>query len=228
MRAMILAAGRGERLRPLTDKTPKPLIPVCGGGGGEPRSNEPPLIRHVRRLTAAGFSPLVVNLSYLGEQIRAALGDGAAFGARVFYSPEESPLGAGGGIRLAMERGLLPSPFVVVNGDIVCDYDLQKFHTARRDGAHLLLVDNPPQKSSGDFSLSGGVLRPPGDNALTYAGMGVFHPSLFTDLSAGQSHALLPTLQNAIKNGTASGEYYNGQWHDIGTADSLRRCLRQF
>lgn len=221
---MILAAGRGVRLRPLTDKTPKPLISVGG---------EASIIRHVRRLSAAGFSPLVINLSHLGEQIRAALGDGTAFGAQIEYSPEPTPLGVAGGIRLAMERGLLPSPFVVVNGDIVCDYDVRGFLSVRQDGLrqdgiHLLLVDTPSEKSSGDFSLDNGVLCPPDDNALTYAGMGIYHPSVFADLSAGDAHEMLPLLKKAINDKKATGEHHRGQWHDIGTETSLAKARHEY
>ena len=212
MQAMILAAGRGKRLRSLTDKTPKPLIPV---------GSIVPIVRHVRRLAQAGFAPLVINLCYLGEQIREALGDGRAFGTIIHYSPESTLLGAAGGIRWAMESGLLEDVFAVVNADIVCDYDYNRFHFAPPSGAHLVLVRTPPQKSAGDFSLADGKLCPPANDALTYAGMGVYRASLFADLQAGGAHKLLPVLNQAIANDCATGEYYGGVWHDIGTPDAL-------
>ncbi|MCH9705848.1 MAG: nucleotidyltransferase family protein [Proteobacteria bacterium] len=216
---MLLAAGRGSRLAPLTDSIPKPLI--CVGG-------EPLIIRHIRRFAAAGICQVVINLHHLGEQIEHAVGDGSAFGVQVHYSHEEQLLAAAGGIRLAIARGLLTAPFALANGDIICDYDVNRLHHVPQHGAHLICVSNPPAKPVGDFSLlatpRGTQLQLPTQKTYTYAGIGVYHPDLFNQLTAGEAHELLPLLKQAILNHCASGEYYPGRWHDIGTPAALAQA----
>lgn len=221
--AMILAAGRGSRLAPLTDTVPKPLLPV---------GDDLPLLRHLRRLAAAGVTQVAINLHHLGGQIRAAVGDGGRFGVAVRYSPEEQLLGSAGGIRMAIERGLLTAPFILLNGDVVCDYDLSQLASPPPRGCRLLLVPPPPAKTRGDFSIggssdnSGDNLLPPAEDAFTYAGMGSYDPALFSALAAGQAHDMLPLLQQAIAAGTARAEVYRGRWHDIGTPNSLAQARR--
>ena len=212
---MIFAAGRGERLRPLTDVTPKPLVEING---------VPLIVRHLRRLRLAGFSEAVINVCYLGDAIRAALGDGGAWGMRLRYSSEEERLETAGGARLALARGLLAdAPFVGVNADIVCDIDFARLRWHSGSWCHLVLVDNPPHHPHGDFSMDAqNHLLPPAEASLTYSGAGVFVPSLFADIAAGQRASLLPLLQKAIAHGAATAEKHNGLWHDTGTPTSLQ------
>lgn len=208
MKAMILAAGRGERLRPLTDTTPKPLIEVQGK----------PLIQwHIERLHAAGFSEIVVNVSWLKEQIAAFLGDGSRWGVSIRIS-EEPPgaLDTGGGIFNALPL-LGNEPFFVVNGDVFTAYT---FTTANRpapdDLAHLVLVNGPSQ----DFSLSGNRVANTGTAMLTYAGIGFYRPELFAGCRPGK-FSVVPLLRKAADTGHAGGELYTGRWHDIGTPERL-------
>lgn len=229
---MILAAGRGERMRPLTDRCPKPLLPVGGRA----------LIAHLLdALAAAGVARVVVNTAHLGEQLRQALGD-ASHGVRIDWSPETVALETAGGIALAIQRGLLPSdaPFLVVNGDIWLDLEFAGFIeraraalTDPRTDAHLLLVDNPPHHPRGDFDWRGGrvVAHPgPGDARLTFAGVGVYRPGLFASLPAGERAALAPRLHEARDRGALSAERHAGRWFDIGTPQRLAdldRALRE-
>ncbi|EXI80462.1 MAG: Glucose-1-phosphate thymidylyltransferase [Candidatus Accumulibacter appositus] len=219
MKAMILAAGRGERLRPLTDTTPKPLL-IAGG--------KALIVWHLQGLARAGWREVVINHAHLGEQIEAALGDGSDFGLRIAYSPE--PAGAletAGGIARALPL-LGEAPFLVVNGDIWCDWD---FSQARRIAgtldqrrAHLLLVDNPPHHPGGDFCLDGENLRPATgrrDGALTYAGIGVFWPDFFAPVAAGVPMKLRPLLDAGIAGGTVTGQRHDGRWVDVGTRERL-------
>lgn len=217
MHAMILAAGRGERLRPLTDRTPKPLVKVGG---------ETLIARHLRRLSVAGFREVAINLCHLGDEIRRALGDGASFGLRIRYSEEKRMLGTAGGIRLAMERGLLGSedPFLCVNADVVCDADFAGMRLATSDDCHLLLVPNPPGRTRGDFSLLDGRVIPPSHDALTYSGIGVYRPQIFDKAPAEQHAEMLPFLQEAISRSAASGALHRGIWHDAGTPEALRQA----
>lgn len=219
--AMLLAAGRGRRLAPLTDSTPKPLLQVGG---------EAVLLRHLRHLAAAGYSRVAINLHHLGEQIRQAVGDGSAFGLEVRYSPEAQLLGTAGGIRQALACGhLREAPFALVNGDVVCDYDLSHLAPPPAGGCHLLLVDTPPAKARGDFFLRDGALAAANDaaDALTYAGIGSYHPALFAGIAAGCAHDMLPLLLQAIQRGCASGAHHRGDWHDIGTPAALAAARRQ-
>ena len=208
MKAMILAAGRGERMRPLTDSTPKPLLELRGK----------PLIRyHVDALVAAGYTRLLINLSWHGELIRALLGDGEAFGATIEYSEEPEALETAGGIRQALDR--LGPRFVVVNGDIHTDYDFSRLRAAR-DPAHLVLVPNPPHNLDGDFGLNGDRVVNRGMPTYTFSGIGVYAREFFAGLAPGK-RPLAPLLRAAAERGAVGGEIYRGEWHDIGTPERL-------
>ena len=216
--AMILSAGRGERLRPLTDTTPKALLEVAG---------EPLIVRHLRALREAGIENVVVNLSYLGEQIRDALGDGEEFGVRILYSPEPiPPLETGGGIHQALPL-LGPDPFWVVNADVCTDYRFAAPSLADGDDAHLVLVDNPAHHPEGDFHLEGDRVREQSGEHLTFAGIGFYRPRLFRECAPGR-FPLAPLLQAAILDNRASGEHYRGPWMDIGTAERLAEAQTRF
>ncbi|APZ41876.1 N-acetylmuramate alpha-1-phosphate uridylyltransferase MurU [Acidihalobacter ferrooxydans] len=215
MRAMILAAGRGERMRPLTDHTPKPLLPVGG---------RPLIEHHLLRLAAAGYRDIVINLAWLGDQIRATLGNGAHYGLRIHYSQEpDGALETAGGIHHALPL-LGAGPFLVVNGDIWCDHPLTP-HDPGGDLAHLVLVDNPPQHPHGDFALHGTRIRPHDDNRLTYSGIGYYRPELFADVPDGPQ-PLAPLLRHAISADRISGEHHHGLWADVGTPDRLHALNR--
>lgn len=216
MKAMILAAGKGERLRPLTLHTPKPLVRVGGM----------PLIEyHVRALAAAGFTELVINHAWLGSQIEDYLGDGARFGVRIVYSPEGEPLETGGGIQRALPL-LGEAPFVVVNGDIWTDYDFSRLRGEWSTSAHLVLVDNPEHHPGGDFGWSAGQLATEeAISRLTYSGIAVLHPRLFAQCPGG-AFKLAPLLRQALSDGQASGEYYSGRWIDVGTHERLAQVER--
>lgn len=217
MRAMILAAGVGERMRPLTEHTPKPLLRVAG---------RPLLEYHIRALSRAGVCELVINVSHLAEQVRDYCGDGSRWGVRVAYSSEPRPLETAGGIHRALPL-LGEAPFLVINGDIWTDYPLARL-LAQRDlapgRAHLVLVNNPPQHPEGDFCLApDGALRQRSAPraGLTYAGLGVYSPGFFADMVAGKL-PLRPLLDAAIAAGRLQGEYYAGAWEDVGTPQRLR------
>jgi MurNAc alpha-1-phosphate uridylyltransferase len=212
MKAMILAAGKGERLRPLTLHTPKPLIRAAGV----------PLIEyHLKALAAAGFQDIVINHAWLGEQIETHLGDGERFGVTIRYSAEGEPLETGGGILQAL--GLLGSePFVLVNGDVWTDYDFSALRQPHPGLAHLVLVDNPAHHAEGDFSLSEGAVRdvPAVGSRLTYSGLAVLNPQLFDGCQPG-AFKLAPLLRNAMALGQVSGEHFQGRWVDVGTHERL-------
>jgi MurNAc alpha-1-phosphate uridylyltransferase len=212
MKAMILAAGRGERLRPLTDHTPKPLL-MAGGK---------PLIQHtLEALAANGFHDIVANLAWQGAQIREFLGDGARFGVRIEYSDEgEEALETGGGIRKALPL-LGPGPFLAVNGDIATDYPFGNLRREPEGMLHLVLVPNPPQHPQGDFALEGRTLFPAGQACYTFGGIGVYRPDLFVPLAEGR-FPLAPLLRETMQKGAATGELYRGFWMDIGTRERLR------
>ncbi len=207
---MILAAGRGERMRPLTDTTPKPLLSVGG---------RPLIEHHIEALRTAGIRELVINIAHLGDQIRSALGDGGRLGVRITYSPEpEGALETGGGIRQALPL-LGPEPFAVVNGDIWCDYPFARLPADPAGLAHLVLVDNPPEHPGGDFALEG--VRVVSSRAgLTFAGISVLHPALFEGQAPGR-FPLAPLLRAAAKEGRVSGEHHRGRWRDVGTPARL-------
>ena len=214
MKAMILAAGRGERMRPLTDHTPKPLLPVAG---------KPLIVWHIERLARAGFRELVINHAHLGEQIEALLGSGDAWGLRIAYSPEPpGALETAGGIANALPL-LGDTPFLVVNGDIYCDWDFSRaadLLTADRL-AHLVLIDNPPHHPAGDFTLDNGTVGRGEQNRLTFSGIGVYRPALFAGIARGTPAKLAPLLRNAIDAGKIGGERHAGRWVDVGTPERL-------
>ena len=221
--AMILAAGRGERMRPLTDHTPKPLLQVGG---------KPLIVWHIERLRAAGFTRIVINHAHLGQQIEDALGDGTGLGVSIDYSREVSALETAGGIATALP--LIESDvFPVVNGDIYCEFDFNRLAepmarlAAGHDQAHLVLVDNPPHHLKGDFVLDGGRLIPSPltthDSPLTFSGIGVYHRALFAHTPAHEKAPLAPLLRQAIDAGRASGEHFAGRWVDVGTPERLQQ-----
>ncbi|MEK0362144.1 N-acetylmuramate alpha-1-phosphate uridylyltransferase MurU [Pseudomonas sp. CBC3] len=217
MKAMILAAGKGERLRPLTLHTPKPLV----------RAGGTPLIEyHVRALAEAGFTELVINHAWLGEQIEAYLGAGDQFGVSIRYSAEGEPLETGGGIHRALPL-LGDQPFAVVNGDIWTDYDFAALALPPERLAHLVLVDNPAHHPAGDFALAeGNIVEGEASSAkLTYSGIAVLHPRLFADCTAG-AFKLAPLLRGAIAAGQVSGERHTGRWVDVGTHERLAEVER--
>lgn len=212
MKAMILAAGKGERLRPLTLHMPKPLVRAAGV----------PLIEyHLRALAAAGFSELVINHAWLGQQIEDHLGDGSRFGVSIRYSPEGEPLETGGGIFKALPL-LGDEPFLVVNGDIFTDYAFTQLRKPLAGLAHLVLVDNPAHHPQGDFLLTGGQVSD-GQGAgerLTYSGLAVLSPQLFEGCEPG-AFKLAPLLRQAMARGLVSGERHAGRWIDVGTHERL-------
>ena len=214
MKAMILAAGRGERLRPLTDQTPKPLLKAGGKA----------LIVHlIERLVSAGFDDIVINYAHLGEQFPATLGDGSRWGAKISYSPELSGgLETAGGIIHALPL-LGDQPFLVVNGDIWTDMAFADFRNVLTDDnlCHLLLVPNPPQHPAGDFYLDDhNKLHAEGPEKYTFSGIAVYRPELFAGLD-DRKRPLKPLLLRAMQQHQASGTLYQGQWSDIGTAERL-------
>ncbi|QSL88350.1 N-acetylmuramate alpha-1-phosphate uridylyltransferase MurU [Pseudomonas atacamensis] len=212
MKAMILAAGKGERMRPLTLTTPKPLVRAAGV----------PLIEyHLRALAAAGFTEIVINHAWLGQQIEDHLGDGSRFGLSIQYSPEGEPLETGGGIFRALSL-LGDDAFLVVNGDIWTDYDFSVLHQPINGLAHLVLADNPPHHPKGDFTLIDGKVRDgePDAQTLTYSGIAVLHPQLFDGCSDG-AFKLAPLLRNAMAKGEVTGERLKGHWVDVGTYERL-------
>lgn len=210
--AVILAAGRGERLRPLTDHTPKPLIEVGG---------KPLLDHHLAALVAAGFSRCVVNVAHLGAQIEAHLADQRRFAIEIVVSREPpGALETGGGLKQAL--GLLePGPFLVLNGDILCDFDLRSLAGRPHGLAHLVLVPNPPANPGGDFCLHGEAVSNAPAPRLTFSGIGVYQPALFDDAPAEARFPLAPLLRRAADRGQVSGEAHHGRWFDIGTPERL-------
>lgn len=209
---MILAAGRGERMRPLTDTVPKPLLQVGG---------KPLIVWHIENLARAGIRELVINHAHLGVQIEAFLGDGKRFGVSIHYSPEAEALETAGGIANALPL-LGDEPFVVVNGDVFCDFDLFRLNDAvKKYSTYLVLVDNPPQHPGGDFALEGEVVRSQGPAMLTFSGIGVYRPEFFAAIGKGAKARLAPLLRAAMDRGTVGGMHYTGRWVDVGTPQRL-------
>ena len=214
---MILAAGRGNRMRPLTDLTPKPLLAVGG---------KPLLFRHLEKFARAGFRMVTINHAHLGGQIEAAVGDGSRWSLEVRYSAEAEALETAGGIRNALPL-IARRAFAVVNGDVYCDYDysglaaavdrLADVHTL----AHLVLVDNPPHHPDGDFCLDDGLVCASGRQLLTFSGLGAYRAELFEPISRGEKHALAPLLRRQMPEGKVTGEHYRGLWSDVGTPGRL-------
>ncbi|MBU0809246.1 MAG: nucleotidyltransferase family protein [Gammaproteobacteria bacterium] len=217
MKAMILAAGKGERLRPLTLHTPKPLVRAAGV----------PLIEyHLRALAAAGFTEVVVNHAWLGQQIEDYLGDGSRFGVRIAYSAEAEPLETGGGIFKALPL-LGDQPFALINGDIFTDYPFAELRRPLAGLAHLVLVTNPGHHAGGDFCLRDGRVSDAqvAQESLTYSGMAVLSPALFAGCQAG-AFKLAPLLRAAMAAGQVSGEQFAGCWVDVGTHERLAEVER--
>ena len=217
--AMILAAGRGERMRPLSDATPKPLLEAGG---------KALIVWQIEALARAGFRDIVVNVSHLADRVVAALGDGAAFGVTLRWSIEREPLEVAGGIATALP--LLPrGPALIVSGDVVTAFDYASFRPralamARRDSgarAHLVLVPNPPYHPGGDFALADGLIALERSPRHTYASIGLYDTDLFRELPRGTKLKLLPYLQRWIADGQVSGETFDGAWANVGTPDDL-------
>ena len=217
MKAMILAAGRGERMRPFTDRTPKPLLRVAG---------KPLILWLIERLARAGIIELVINVSHLGAMIEAEIGDGGRFGTNIVYSREREALETAGGIAQALPL-LGDEPFVVSNGDVFSDLDLSGLVKAAgrisRDGilAHLVMVDNPSHHSGGDFCLNQGRVTAGSRERLTFSGIGVYHPALFAPIAPGAKQQLATVLREPMARGRVSGEHYHGLWVDVGTPERL-------
>lgn len=224
MKAMILAAGYGKRMRPLTDFTPKPLIPMAG---------KPLIVYHIEALVAAGITELVINHAHLGQQIEHTLGTGKQFGAHIRYSAEGEPLETGGGIRKALPL-LGDAPFMVINGDVWTDYPLERLldcptatsrsNSSTADLSHLVLVPNPDHHRAGDFVLDDEqrIQLPTQEkqNTLTFAGISVLHPALFDGFTE-TNFKLIEPWQRAIAAGRVSGECFTGGWVDVGTPERL-------
>lgn len=222
--AMVLAAGRGERMRPLTDTTPKPLLKVGG---------KPLIERHVERLAASGFERIVINHAWLGEQIEAAMGNGERWGVMILYSPEHEALETAGGIANALHL-IAEDAFAVVNADVYTDYDFaclrktncQLLHDSSRL-AHLILVDNPEHHPNGDFALDGNRVSTGTKAKLTFSGLAAYRREFFSTVSPGEKQALGPMLTRQASAGKVSGEYFPGCWSDIGTPQRLTALDRR-
>ena len=222
--AMILAAGRGERLRPLTDHTPKPLLSVAG---------RPLIVHHLERLARVGYQRVVINVAHLGAQIEKALGDGSAWGLEIIYSREPEALETAGGIVQALPL-FQEDRFAVINGDIWCEHPLTPppllAGSAVNESpallgeatlAHLVMVPNPPHHPQGDFALKDGVLKAQGTRQFTFAGIGWYHKALFAGCRPGRL-ALAPLLRAAMQRNQVSGELFTGTWVDVGTPERLQ------
>lgn len=218
MKAMLLAAGRGERLRPLTDTVPKALVAVGG---------KPLIVWHLERLARAGIRDAVINISHLGERIVERLGDGARFGLRLHYSRERERLETAGGIANALEL-LGRAPFLLVNADVYCECDFARLMNIQLGDrlAHLVLVPNPSHRSKGDFSLADGRLGDAAAPRYTYAGVAVVAPKLVQSVNRGEKAPLAPLLYDAAARGLLGGEVYGGLWQDVGTMERLAELER--
>jgi MurNAc alpha-1-phosphate uridylyltransferase len=216
MRAMILAAGRGKRLRPLTDRLPKPLVPVRG---------KPLIEYHLEALSAAGFREIVINQGHLGQQLPEALGDGSRWGVRIHWSDElDGALETGGGIHKALPK-LGQAPFLVVNGDIHTDYPFARLRAVKCDYAHLVMIPNPAHNCTGDFALRSAIINADGAEKFTFSGIAVYHPRLLAGCEPGK-FSMVPVLHDAMEQHTVTGELYRGAWNDIGTLERLEDANR--
>lgn len=218
MKAMLLAAGRGERLRPLTDTVPKALVEAGG---------KPLIVWHLERLARAGIRDAVINISHLGERIVERLGDGARFGLRLHYSRERERLETAGGIANALEL-LGRAPFLLVNADVYCECDFARLMNIQLGDrlAYLVLVPNPSHRSKGDFSLADGRLGDAAEPRYTYAGVAVVAPKLLQSVNRGEKAPLAPLLYDAAARGLLGGEVYRGLWQDVGTMERLAELER--
>lgn len=222
MRAMILAAGRGERMRPLTDAQPKVMLEVGGR----------PLIEwHLDKLARAGVRTVVINHAWLGQQIAQHLGNGSRFGLQIVYSAEQHALESAGGIANALPL-IGEQPFLVLNGDVFTDLEfstllpqLARLNETDRQ-AHLILIDNPEHNLQGDFVLAGAAVQASGAPRLTFSGIGLYHPALFAEITRGEPARLAPLLRGAMERGVVSGERYEGLWIDVGTPQRLATLNR--
>ncbi len=219
MKAMILAAGRGERMRPLTDTLPKPLLHV---------KNKPLIIWHIERLSQAGFREIIINIAHLGYKISKDLGDGSQWGVKLIYSDEqeEGALESAGGIIKALPL-LGDKTFLVVNGDVWCDYNFDNTFNLGDDLAHLILVPNPEHNLKGDFALKDNRVQNDGDIKYTFSGIGYYSPKLFKNETYGRQ-ALAPLLRKAILNNKISGALHVRKWYDIGTPKRLEDLNKEF
>lgn len=213
MKAMILAAGEGKRLRPLTDTCPKPLVKVC---------NKPLIVYHLENLSQAGFKEIIINVRHLGKKIQDYLGNGHAFGVDITYSVETTELEVGGGICQALPL-LEDKPFVIVNGDIWTDYSFDTLKHKAKGLAYLVLVKNPLHNEKGDFALieNNRLIRSTNLPTYTYSGISVLSPLLFKDAIRGTAFRLAPYLDKASAAGELYGEHFNGEWTDVGTIERL-------
>ncbi|UCH50026.1 MAG: nucleotidyltransferase family protein [Betaproteobacteria bacterium] len=215
---MVLAAGRGERMRPLTDSKPKPLLEVGG---------RPLIEHHLIKLAAAGFKRIVINHAHLGEQIVSALGNGERWNITIQFSAEPEALETAGGIANALAL-INSKAFAVVNSDVFSDYDYaglkvaaQRLLNDARWLAHLVLVDNPEHNPAGDFALQDGIVEPDTNEKLTFGGLAAYRADMFAALKPGEKKALGPILKTQVKAGRVSGEHYHGSWTDVGTRERL-------
>lgn len=211
MIAMILAAGRGERMRPLTDTVPKPLLEVAG---------KSLIVHQIEALGLAGIETIVINTGRLGDQIQYHLGTGECFGVSILYSEEgDEPLETAGGIVKALPL-LGSEPFIVTNADIYTDFDYLTLPEQLDSNAHLVLIDNPPHNPEGDFALENGQLKNEGTQRLTYSGIGLYSPRFFKDCVLGKL-PLAPLLRQSAQENRLSGQYFTGFWRDIGSPERL-------
>ena len=211
MRAMILAAGRGERLRPLTDELPKPLVEIAG---------KPLIEYHLEALARAGFREVVINQGHLGDLLPEMLGNGSRWGVNIHWSDEQpEALETGGGIFKALPL-LGSAPFLVINGDLWTDYPFARLRAVKCDWAHLVMVPNPSHNPVGDFALAGARIRETGDRKLTFSGMAVYNPRLFDGCQPGK-FSVVPLVRLAMENHLVTGEEFQGDWNDIGTLERL-------
>ena len=217
MRAMILAAGRGERLRPLSDELPKPLVEIAGKA----------LIEyHLEALSGAGFREVVINQGHLGDLLPKALGDGSRWGLNIHWSDEQpEALETGGGIFKALPL-LGSAPFLVINGDLRTDYPFARLRAVKCDWAHLVMVPNPDHNPSGDFTLAGARIQETGNRKLTFSGMAVYNRRLFDGCQPGK-FSVVPLVRSAMKNHLVTGEEFQGGWNDIGTLERLNAARKE-
>lgn len=216
---MILAAGRGERMRPLTDHTPKPLLEVKG---------KALIVYHIEKLASLGFKEIIINIAHLGYKIQEALGDGSRWGVSLIYSDEQEggALESAGGIKKALPF-FKDETFLVVNGDVWCDYEFDNSIELGEDLAHLILVNNPDHNLDGDFGLENKRVLNEAKEMYTFSGIGYYSPKLFEDVELGKS-TLAPLLRKAIKHNKVSGSLHVGKWRDIGTPQRLEEINSTF